>query len=190
MFCTSSTRITARWFEFGAGPVISGEISAALCASEIVLSEYTECSNWPSLQRPIWCTFQFVSWHCIYFAGGIHRSCTQIGQVYQTRREATITNYVGTCGHCVLYGWKREVLWAEDFLTTTLKKIGFCDITIKCFSCDTPGLNIPTEQCDFQSAHFVIATKKIDCLKQRIQNYVEWVMPPSVAGKLNVRLRA
>ena len=50
----------------------------------------------------------------------------------------------------------------EDFLTTTLKKIGFCDITIKSFSCDTPGLNIPTEQCNFQTAHFVIATKKID----------------------------
>ena len=50
----------------------------------------------------------------------------------------------------------------EDFLTTTLKKIGFCDITIKSFSRDTLGFNTPTEQCDFQSAHFVIATKKID----------------------------
>ena len=48
----------------------------------------------------------------------------------------------------------------EEFLTTTLKKTGFCDITIKCFSRDTPGLNIPTEATDFQTAYFAIATKK------------------------------
>ena len=49
----------------------------------------------------------------------------------------------------------------EEFLTNTLKKMGFCDITIKCFSCDTPELNIPTEECDFPNAHFAIATKKL-----------------------------
>ena len=49
----------------------------------------------------------------------------------------------------------------EEFMTTTLKKMGFCDIAIECFSCDTPGLNIPTEAADFQNAYFAVATKKL-----------------------------
>ena len=48
----------------------------------------------------------------------------------------------------------------EEFMTTTLKKTGFGDITIECFSRDTPGLNIPTEAADFQDVYLAIATKK------------------------------
>ena len=48
----------------------------------------------------------------------------------------------------------------EEFLTTMLKKLGFYDITLKCFSRDTPGLNVPTEAGNFQNVHFAIATKK------------------------------
>ena len=42
---------------------------------------------------------------------------------------------------------------SEKFLTTTLNKTGFCDIAIKSFSCETPGLNIPTQLRDFQYMH-------------------------------------
>ena len=182
--------------EFGAGPVISYEISAALCASEIVLSEYTE-KNRKLLQiwldrdpkSPNWNPFfEYVvqelegkskeeaamrqeelrrvvkavipcditkdapidpayngPYDVVLSSLCLDTASTSLEEFAGAVRK--LAKYIKPGGKLLLqtmsgpvdivfyiYGWKREVLWAEDFLTTTLEKIGFCDITINCFS--------------------------------------------------------
>ena len=211
--------------EFGAGPVISYEISAALYASEIVLSEYTE-KNREVLQMwldqdpkaPNWKPFfeyvvqelegkskeeaamrqeelrQIVKaiipcdiskdspidpayngpYDVVISNLCLDTACTSLEEF--ARAVCKLAKYIKPGGKLLLqtvsgpadivfYMVGKEMFFGlsinEEFLTTTLKKMGFSDIAIKCFSRDTPGLNIPTEQCDFQTAHFAIATKKL-----------------------------
>ena len=221
-----SPPIDLKILEFGAGPVISYEISAALCASEIVLSEYTEknrkllqmwldrdpkAPNWnpffeyvvqelegnskeeaamrqEELRRAVKAVIPcditkdapidpayngpydvVLSSLCLdtastsleEFAGAVRKLAK-----YIKPGGKLLLQTVSGSADTVFYMVGKEKFFGlsinEDILTTTLKKIGFCDITIRSFSRDPPGLNIPTEQCNFQSAHFVIATKKID----------------------------
>ena len=211
--------------EFGAGPVISYEISAALYASEIVLSEYTE-KNREVLQMwldqdpkaPNWKPFfeyvvqelegkskeevamrqeelrrvvkaiipcdiskdspidpaYYGPYDVVISNLCLDTACTSLEEF--ARAVCKLAKYIKPGGKLVLQsacGPEDTVYYMvgkekfigvsinEEFLTNTLKKMGFCDITIKCFSCDTPELNIPTEECDFPNAHFAIATKKL-----------------------------
>ena len=212
--------------EFGAGPVISYEISAALYASEIVLSEYTK-KNRKVLQMwldrdpkaPNWNPFfEYVvqelegntkeeaamrqeelrrvvkavipcdiskdspidpvysgPYDVVFSSLCLDTACTSLEEFAEG--VCKLAKYIKPGGKLLLqtvsgpadivfYMVGKEKFIGlsvnEEFLTTTLNKMGFCDIVIKCFSRDAPGLDIPTEQCDFQTAHFVIATKSID----------------------------
>ena len=210
--------------EFGAGPVISYEISAALYASEIVLSEYTErnrkvlqmwldrdpkAPNWKpyfeyvvqelegktkeeaamrqeELRRVVKAVIPcdiskdspidpayYGPYDVVISSLCIDAACTSLEEFaeavcklakYIKPGGKLLIHSVSATVDTIFYMVGKEKFFAlsvnEDFLTTTLKKTGFCDIAIKCFSRDTPGLNIPTEATDFQNAHFAIATKK------------------------------
>ena len=212
--------------EFGAGPVISYEISAALYASEIVLSEYTEknrevlqmwldrdpkAPNWKpffeyvvqelegkskeeaeirqeELRRVVKAVIPcditkdspidpayYGPYDVVISSLCLDTACASLEEFAGAVRK--LAKYIKPGGKLLLhtvsgpadtvfYMVGKEKFFGlsinEDFLTTTLKKTEFCDITIKCLSRDTPGLDIPTEECDFQTIHFAIATKNID----------------------------
>ena len=210
--------------DFGAGPVISYEISAALYASEIVLSEYTE-KNREVLQMwldrdpkaPNWKPFfeyvvqelegkskeeaemrqeelrQVVKavipcditkdspidpaycgpYDVVFSSLCLEAASTSLEEY--TEGLIKLAKYIKPGGKLLLqcmsgpaetmfYMVGKEKFFGlsvnEEFLTTTLKKFGFCDITVKNFSRDNPGLNVPTETGNFQNVHFAIATKK------------------------------
>ena len=210
--------------EFGAGPVISYEISAALYASEIVLSEYTErnrevlqmwldrdpkAPNWKpffeyvvhelegkskeeaemrqeELRRVVKAVIPcditkdspidpayYGPYDVVICSLCLDAACTSLEEYAEG--VCKLAKYIKPGGKLLLqfcsgaadtqfYMVGKEKFFGlsinEEFMTTTLKKTGFCDIAIKRFSRDTPGLNIPTEATDFQTAYFAIATKK------------------------------
>ena len=212
--------------EFGAGPVISYEISAALYASEIVLSEYTEknrkvlqmwldrdpeAPNWNpffeyvvqelegkrkeeatmrqdelhrAVKAVIPCDISKDSpidpaycgpYDVVFSSLCLDAACTSLEEYAEG--VCKLAKYIKPGGKLLLqsaFGPADTVFYivgkekfiglsiSGEFLTTTLKKTGFCDITIKSFSRETPGLNIPPELGDFQYMHFSIATRNYD----------------------------
>ena len=219
-----SSPVGLKILEFGAGPIICFQISAALYASEIVLSEYVE-KNREVLQMwldrdpkaPNWkpffeCVVQELEgkskeeaemrqeklrrvvkavipcditkdspidpaycgpYDVLFSSLCLDSACTSLEEYTEGLRK--FAKYIKPGGKLVLQSVSKSedtmfyMVGKDKFsgcsvnaecLTTTLEKTGFCDITIKNFSRDTPGFDLPAEATDFQIAHFTIATKK------------------------------